>query len=44
MAKVIPDARLHECPGEGHWLVVDHMGEVLDVLKGASRERGAQLR
>ena len=32
LAKVIPNATLHECPGEGHWLVVDHMAEILRGL------------
>ncbi len=32
LATAIPHAVLHECPGEGHWLVVDHMKEILNVL------------
>ena len=31
-ARLIPGAVLHDCPGEGHWLVVDHMEEILRVL------------
>jgi pimeloyl-ACP methyl ester carboxylesterase len=27
-----PNATLHECPGEGHWLVVDHMEEILRTV------------
>lgn len=32
LAREIPGAALHACPGEGHWLIVDHMKEVLDRL------------
>jgi pimeloyl-ACP methyl ester carboxylesterase len=28
----IPSATLHLCPGEGHWLLVDHMAEILSVV------------
>ena len=28
-ADTIPGATLHACPGEGHWLLVDHMSEIL---------------
>jgi pimeloyl-ACP methyl ester carboxylesterase len=28
----IPEATLHLCPGEGHWMLVDHMPEVLSVV------------
>lgn len=31
-AQLIPGAELHQCPGEGHMLFVDHLGEVLRVL------------
>jgi pimeloyl-ACP methyl ester carboxylesterase len=31
----IPGARFHECPGEGHLLVVDHMEEILRTVSGA---------
>jgi pimeloyl-ACP methyl ester carboxylesterase len=31
-ANRIPDARLHICPDEGHWLLADHMQEVLSAL------------
>jgi len=31
-AEAIPQATLHLCPGEGHWLLVDHMAEVLTAL------------
>jgi pimeloyl-ACP methyl ester carboxylesterase len=36
LAKTIPNATLHECPGQGHWLVVDRMEEVLRVLASSS--------
>ena len=29
LADTIPGATLHPCPGEGHWLLVDHMPEIL---------------
>jgi len=44
LAKLIPNATLHECPGDGHWLVVDHMGEILNVLVGAARGGGLEPR
>jgi pimeloyl-ACP methyl ester carboxylesterase len=28
----VPEATLHLCPGEGHWMLVDHMPEVLSVV------------
>jgi len=28
----IPGARMHECPGEGHLLVVGHLGEILRTV------------
>jgi pimeloyl-ACP methyl ester carboxylesterase len=28
----IPEATIHRCPGEGHWMLVDHMAEVLSVV------------
>jgi pimeloyl-ACP methyl ester carboxylesterase len=28
----IPGAVLHECPGEGHLLFVDHLPEILAVI------------
>jgi pimeloyl-ACP methyl ester carboxylesterase len=31
-ARRFPKAVLHECPGEGHMLVVDHMEDILRVL------------
>jgi pimeloyl-ACP methyl ester carboxylesterase len=31
-AEAIPAANLHLCPGEGHWLLVDHMAEVLTAV------------
>jgi len=31
-AQRIPGAVLHECPGEGHLLVVDHLAEILRTL------------
>lgn len=30
----IPGARMHECPGEGHLLVVDHLEEILRTVSG----------
>ena len=30
----IPGARMHECPGEGHLLVVDHLAEILRTVSG----------
>ena len=30
----IPEARMHECPGEGHLLVVDHLEEILRTVSG----------
>ena len=30
----IPGARIHECPGEGHLLVVDHLEEILRTVSG----------
>jgi pimeloyl-ACP methyl ester carboxylesterase len=32
LAEAIPIATLHLCPGEGHWLFVDHMAEVLAAV------------
>ena len=32
LAEIIPDATLHHCPCEGHWLLVDHMPEVLTAV------------
>jgi pimeloyl-ACP methyl ester carboxylesterase len=32
MAARIPGARFHACPGEGHLLVVDHLGEILRAV------------
>ena len=32
MAERIPGARFHACPGEGHLLVVDHLGEILRAV------------
>jgi len=34
------DATFHLCPGEGHWLVFDHMPEILATVTGSS-ERDA---
>ena len=28
-ANVIPQATLHEIPGEGHWLLYEHLGDIL---------------
>jgi pimeloyl-ACP methyl ester carboxylesterase len=32
LAQNIPGATLHLCPREGHWLLVDHMSEVFQVV------------
>lgn len=34
-AERIPGARLHECAGEAHLLVVDHLAEILLTVRGA---------
>jgi len=31
-ARLIPNATMHRCPGEGHALYVDHMREILETL------------
>jgi pimeloyl-ACP methyl ester carboxylesterase len=36
VARVIPGADLHPCPGEGHLLVVDHLSEILQTVAGAA--------
>lgn len=35
MAERIPGAQFHACPGEGHLLVVDHLGEILRAVSAA---------
>jgi len=35
MAQRIPGAVLHECPGEGHLLYVNHLEEVLQTVASA---------
>ncbi|HKH87682.1 MAG TPA: alpha/beta hydrolase [Acidimicrobiales bacterium] len=30
--EAIPGSVLHECPGEGHFLAFDHLGEILEIL------------
>ena len=40
-ARRIPGAVLHECPGEGHMLVVDHVEEILRVVTGPQPGSGA---
>ena len=37
----IPGAILHECPGEGHMLVVDHVEEILRVITAPQPGSGA---
>lgn len=32
LATLIPHATLHECSGEGHWLVVGRTPEILELL------------
>ena len=32
VASQIPGAEFHPCPGEGHFLVVDHLGEILRTV------------
>jgi pimeloyl-ACP methyl ester carboxylesterase len=36
MARRIPGAAFHPCPGEGHLLVVDHLGEILRTVADAA--------
>jgi pimeloyl-ACP methyl ester carboxylesterase len=36
LAEIIPNSTLHECRGEGHWLLVDHMGEILQAMAGSA--------
>lgn len=36
MGARLPDAVLHECPGEGHLIVASHMREILEELVGAN--------
>jgi len=38
--EAIPRATLHLCPGEGHWLLVDHMSEILAAV--ASEDGGEE--
>ena len=35
MSERIPGARFHPCPGEGHLLVVDRLGEILHTVSAA---------
>jgi pimeloyl-ACP methyl ester carboxylesterase len=35
VARRIPGAEFHPCPGEGHLLAVDHLGEILQTVAGA---------
>jgi pimeloyl-ACP methyl ester carboxylesterase len=35
MAGAIPGARFHACPGEGHLLVIGHLGEILRTVSAA---------
>jgi pimeloyl-ACP methyl ester carboxylesterase len=32
LAQLIPGSTLHDCPGEGHWLIVDHMAEIIRAV------------
>jgi pimeloyl-ACP methyl ester carboxylesterase len=36
MHRLIPGSQLHECPGEGHFLVVDRIVEIATLLKSSS--------
>jgi len=36
LARQIPGAEFHPCPGEGHLLVVDHLGEILQTVASAA--------
>jgi pimeloyl-ACP methyl ester carboxylesterase len=36
VARRIPGAEFHPCPGEGHLLAVDHLGEILQTVAGAA--------
>jgi pimeloyl-ACP methyl ester carboxylesterase len=33
-AEAIPGAQFHDCPGEGHLLVIDHLEEILHTVTG----------
>jgi pimeloyl-ACP methyl ester carboxylesterase len=37
-AEQIPEARLHECPGEGHLLVIDRLEEILRTVSAHGAE------
>jgi pimeloyl-ACP methyl ester carboxylesterase len=36
VADRIPGAQFHPCPGEGHLLAVDHLGEILQTVADAA--------
>jgi len=36
LARQIPGAEFHPCRGEGHLLVVDHLGEILQTVASAA--------
>jgi pimeloyl-ACP methyl ester carboxylesterase len=36
VARQIPGAEFHPCPGEGHLLAVDHLGEILQTVASAA--------
>jgi pimeloyl-ACP methyl ester carboxylesterase len=40
-AERIPGARMHDCPGEGHLLVLDHLEEILRTVSAAPQQGGA---
>lgn len=42
-ARRIPGAVLHECPGEGHMLVVDHVEEILRTVTAAEPGSGSAM-
>jgi pimeloyl-ACP methyl ester carboxylesterase len=37
LAATIPNPTLHLCPGEGHWLLADHMAQVLHLVASGPR-------
>jgi pimeloyl-ACP methyl ester carboxylesterase len=39
-AKRIPGARMHECPGQGHLLALDHLEEILRTVSAAGTTAG----
>ena len=42
--QAIPGSVLHECPGEGHFLVVDHFVEIMTTLRPSPAKRARATR